>query len=81
MPQAAIKDRSPDSPAYKRHQPEETLLYQIVDRHYPEFRDVMVMQRKPLSPYVQQEFDDFLKCGRLEYGFLRVQCAQCTVPS
>jgi hypothetical protein len=26
---------------------------------------------------VQQEFADYLKCGRLEHGFLRVQCTEC----
>ena len=24
--------------------------------------------------FVQQEFDDYLKCGLLEHGFLRVKC-------
>ena len=24
--------------------------------------------------YVQQEFEEYLKCGRLEHGFLRVRC-------
>ena len=27
--------------------------------------------------YIQQEFEDFLQCGRLEYGFLRVRCEDC----
>ena len=26
---------------------------------------------------VRQEFDECLKCGRLEHGFLRVQCETC----
>jgi hypothetical protein len=26
-----------------------------------------------LPGYVRQEFDEYLKCGRLEHGFLRVQ--------
>lgn len=26
---------------------------------------------------MQQEFAAYLKCGRLEHGFLRVRCAQC----
>jgi ribosomal protein S27E len=30
-----------------------------------------------LPAYIQQEFDDFLKCGRLEHGFLRVCCEDC----
>ncbi len=53
MPQAAITDRSPHSPPYKRHQPERTLLYQIVERHDPELRDVMAAQSKDLSLHVQ----------------------------
>ena len=77
MPQAAITDRSPQSSPYRRHRPEQTLLYQIIERHYPEFRDVMVMQGKSLPQHVQQEFADYLKCGRLEHGFLRVQCTEC----
>jgi ribosomal protein S27E len=77
MHQAAITDRSPHSPPYQRHRPEQTLLYQIIERHYPEFRDVMAMQGKSLPFHVQQEFADYLKCGRLEHGFLRVQCSEC----
>jgi ribosomal protein S27E len=26
---------------------------------------------------VQREFEDYLKCGRLEHGFLRVRCMDC----
>jgi hypothetical protein len=48
MSQVAIKDRSPHSPPYQRHRPEQTLLYQIIERHYPQFRDVMAAQDKPL---------------------------------
>jgi hypothetical protein len=42
MPQAAITERSPHSPPYKRHRPEQALLYHIIERYYPVFRDVMV---------------------------------------
>ena len=46
MPHAATEDRGPVtlSPPYQRHQPERTPLYQIVERHYPEFRNVMAAQ-------------------------------------
>jgi len=30
-----------------------------------------------LPDYVQREFEDYLKCGRLEHGFLRVRCETC----
>ncbi|WP_212794090.1 transposase zinc-binding domain-containing protein, partial [Acinetobacter baumannii] len=34
-------------------------------------------QGQSLPRYVQREFEDFLQCGRLEYGFLRVRCEDC----
>jgi hypothetical protein len=71
MSQAAFKDRSPHSTSYQRHRPEQTLLYHIIERHYPAFRDVMAMQGKALPLHVQQEFAEYLKCGRLEHGFLQ----------
>jgi hypothetical protein len=71
MPQAAVTDRLPHNPPYKRHSPEQTLLYQIIERYYPEFRDEMAMQGKSLPLLVQHEFADYLKCGRLVHGPLR----------
>jgi ribosomal protein S27E len=65
------------TPGYQRHKPEQTLLYQIIEHHYPEFQALMEAQNRPLPIYVQQEFDEYLKCSRLEYGFLRVKCEQC----
>jgi hypothetical protein len=62
---------------YQRHQPEQTLLYQLVERHYDEFQSLLATQGTPLPSYVQAEFDAFLTCGRLEHGFLRVQCEHC----
>jgi hypothetical protein len=62
---------------YQRHRPEQTLLYQIVDRHYPDFKAHLAAQGRALPGYVQREFDDYLKCGRLEYGFMRVRCESC----
>lgn len=49
MPQAAITDRSPHSPPYKRHRPEQTLHYQIIGQYYHEFRDVMAAQGKAFA--------------------------------
>jgi hypothetical protein len=66
-----------DHVEYRRHQPEQTLLYQLVERHYDEFQSLLAAQGSPLPLYVQNEFEAFLKCGLLEYGFLRVQCEDC----
>jgi ribosomal protein S27E len=62
---------------YKRHRPEATLLYQLVERYYPEFTANLAEQGKYLPRYVEREFDEFLRCGRLEHDFLRVVCGDC----
>ena len=62
---------------YQRHRPEKTLLYQLVSRHYPVFNQQLAVKGRILPGYVQREFEDYLKCGRLEHGFLRVQCENC----
>ena len=62
---------------HERHRPEKTRLYRIIDRYYPEFRAYMAEQGRSLPYHVQKEFDEYLKCGRLEHGFLRIQCSTC----
>ncbi len=62
---------------YERHKPEQTLLYQIVEKYYPQFLNLMGQQDKYLPKYVRSEFEEYLKCGRLEYVFLRVRCENC----
>lgn len=62
---------------YKRHRPEQTLLYQLVERYYPDFLEHLSHQGKTLPHHVGKEFAEFLKCGRLEHGFLRVVCDDC----
>jgi ribosomal protein S27E len=62
---------------YERHRPERTLLYQLVEQHYPSLVDLMAIQGKPLPRYVRREFEEYLKCGRLKHGFLRLRCDTC----
>ena len=62
---------------YVRHRPETTLLYQIVQEYWPEFQAELAGHGKNLPAYVTKEFDEYLNCGRLEYGFLRVRCETC----
>ena len=59
---------------YNCHQPDQTLLYQIVEEHYPALVDQLAQQGKALPHHVHREFEGYLKCGRLEHGFLRVRC-------
>jgi hypothetical protein len=66
-----------EPPGYRRHRPETTLLYQLVARHYPAFRDRRAAEGRALPRFVQNEFEAYLKCGLLEHGFLRVKCDAC----
>ena len=65
------------APVYTRHRPERTLLYQIVEEYYPAFVSHLAAQDRALPEYVQREFEGYLRCGRLEHGFLRVRCDSC----
>jgi hypothetical protein len=45
---------------YQRHRPEKTLLYQLVSKHYPVFRQKLAEEGRVLPDYVQREFEDYL---------------------
>lgn len=62
---------------YERHRLERTLLYPLIEAYYPALKVPLTAQGTVLPEYDQREFEDFLKCGRLEHGFLRVRCDTC----
>ena len=74
---ARTATRDEDASRYQRHRPEQTLLYRIVEEYYPAFAAHLAMQGRELPDYVHREFEDYLKCGSLEHGFLRVRCESC----
>ena len=71
------KARPTSAAVYVRHRPETTLLYQVIREYWPEFQAELASQDKYLPAYVTQEFEAYLKCGRLEHGFLGVRCEPC----
>jgi ribosomal protein S27E len=78
LPSHKARQAPPNATAvYVRHRPETTLLYQIVQEYWPEFQAELASHGKYLPAYVTKEFDAYLKCGRLEHGFLRVRCESC----
>jgi len=78
LPSHQLRQERPNPAAvYVRHRPETTLLYQIVQEYWPEFQVELTNHGKYLPAYVTKEFDEYLKCGRLEHGFLRVRCESC----
>jgi len=62
---------------YDRRQPENTLLYKIIEEHYPAFVTHLSEHGRVLPNYVSREFESYLKCGLLSHGFLRVCCECC----
>ena len=63
---------------YERHRSEHTLLYQLlIEKHYPTLVEQLDAQGRSLPTHVHQEFEAYLKCGRLKHGFLRLRCATC----
>jgi ribosomal protein S27E len=62
---------------YALHRPEQTLLYRLVEQYYPAFVEHLAARERRLPAHAVREFEDYLKCGRLEYGVLRVRCADC----
>jgi hypothetical protein len=64
---------------YQRRQPEETVLYQTIAAHLPTFlsRTAGEDATGGWPAFVRREFEAYLKCGRLEYGLLRVRCERC----
>jgi hypothetical protein len=62
---------APGVAQYSRHRPEETLLHQLVDDYYPDFLAQFESQGRSLPLFVRKEFEEYLKCGRLEHGCWR----------
>jgi hypothetical protein len=52
-----------------------------VEQHNPAFRQLRTESGRALPGHVQEEFEAYLWCGRLEEGFLRVRCEQCHAES
>ncbi len=74
---ATINNQVNDPVPYQRHRPEQMLLYRLIEHYYPEFQSQLDESGGYLPGYVKKEFTDYLECGRLEHGFLRVRCESC----
>lgn len=63
---------------YKRRQPENSVLYKIVQENLETFLQVAEEEcGRPLPEFVEKEFREYLKCGILAHGFIRAQCESC----
>jgi len=65
--------------SYPTRNPSETVLYKVVAENLETFLQLAESDpnRKGLPEYVKKEFYDYLGCGILANGFLRLQCESC----
>ena len=66
-------------PKYPSRNPSDTILYKVVQENLETFIQLAEMDpnRKGLPEYVKREFYEYLRCGILANGFLRLQCTEC----
>ena len=65
----------PRAEGYRRHEPQNTALYRCVERHWPAFRE-QAEERGGLPKFVVKEVEEYLRCGILEHGCLRLACCR-----
>jgi ribosomal protein S27E len=53
------------------------VLYGVVEEHLESFYRALAEQGTTLPAFVHAEFERYLRCGRLEHGFVRVKCTGC----
>jgi hypothetical protein len=65
--------------AYVPRDPNQTVLYRVVADHLETFLASLNTdpEAKGLPTYVEREFYDYLQCGILAHGFLRLGCVTC----
>ena len=69
-----MRDRVPE---YERHEPEKTLLHQVVREELECFLARSRESGAPVARFVEREIRAYLDCGVLANGFLRVHCDDC----
>ena len=63
--------------SYERYAPEKSLLYQVVKQNWNSFAKKCETENHPVPRFVKREFEAYLRCGILDYGFARVYCQEC----
>jgi len=70
---------APAVAAYEPRDPSRTVLSKVIAEHLETF--LALLDDDPdatgLPAYVQREFYDYLQCGILAHGFLRMGCDTC----
>jgi hypothetical protein len=70
---------TPAAVTYEPRDPSRTVLYQVIAEHLETFLASLHHDpdAKGLPAYVEREFYEYLQCGILAHGFLRLGCDTC----
>ena len=65
--------------SYVRRKPEQTLIYKLVRRHWPELQHELLAANdgQPLPKFLTNAVEGYGRCGILKYGFCRLFCPDC----
>jgi hypothetical protein len=64
---------------YEQRKPELTKLYQIISAGWKTFLWEREQEGRSVPKYIVEEFESYLRCGILAYGFGRLHCATCDI--
>ena len=62
---------------YRRHRPEDTVLYGVVEQQADAFFEGQGERGSALPRFVREEFEAYLRCGCLEHDFIGANCTGC----
>jgi len=70
---------APAVATYVPQDPSQTVLYHVIAEHLETFLASLAddSETTGLAAYVEREFYDYLRCGILVHGFLRLGCDTC----
>jgi hypothetical protein len=59
---------------YRQRQPHKTVLYETIRDYLDEFMEICRIDGKPLPAYIEKQFRGYLRCGVVQFGFIRRIC-------
>jgi hypothetical protein len=62
---------------YQRRVPEQELLHRVLLEHLETFLDRAQTETHGLPRHVVKELRDYVECGVLGHGFVRLRCGDC----
>ena len=74
---SCVRPESDDKNAYRPRHPEDSLLYRTIADHLETFLARQQERGREVPYFVEREMREYLSCGVLACGFLRLVCESC----